>query len=110
MFQIDASWFQFQIEPWLIVLVIVAIIAFLIIVIIWGIRAHRRRVSAGREELVGRIAKVKTVLSPLGTVLVEGELWTAVLDEDQALPGDEVVITKVDGLKLQVTKSKPVNM
>ena len=104
MFQIDANWYQF--DPWLIVLIIIAIIAFLIIVVIWGIRAHRRRVSAGKEELIGRTAEVKAALSPQGTVLVEGELWTAVLDQDQALPGDEVVITKVNGLKLWVTRNK----
>ena len=92
-----------QIDPWLIVIVAIAIAAFLVIAIVWGIRAHRRRVSAGREDLIGRTAEVKTALNPKGTVLIEGELWMAVSEDGQAKPGDEVVITKVDRLTVWVT-------
>jgi membrane-bound serine protease (ClpP class) len=95
---------MFQIDPWLIVLIAIAIAAFLVITIVLVIRAHRRRVSAGREDLVGRTAEVKTVLNPKGTVLVEGELWMAVSEDGQAETGDEVVITKVDRLTVWVTK------
>ena len=97
---------MFLIDPWLIVLIAIAIAAFLVITIVWGIRAHRRRVSAGREDLIGRTAEVKTVLNPKGTVLIEGELWMAVSEDGQAEPGDEVVISKVDRLTVWVTKSK----
>ncbi len=105
--QIDSSWFQ--VDSWLIVLIAIAIAAFLVIVIIWGIRAHHRQISAGREDLIGKSAQVKTFMNPKGTVLIQGELWTAMLEGGQAEPGNEVVITKVDHLKLWVTKSKKVN-
>ena len=95
-----------QIDPWLIVLAAIAIAAFLVITIVWGIRAHRRKVSAGREDLIGKTAEVKTALNPKGTVLIEGELWAAVSEDGQAEPGDEVAITKVDRLIVWVTKSK----
>ena len=95
----------FQIDPWLIILAAIAIAAFLVITIVWGIRAHRRKVSAGREELIGRIAEVKTTLNPKGTVLIEGELWAAISEDGQFEPGDEVAITKVDRLTVWVTKS-----
>jgi membrane-bound ClpP family serine protease len=98
--------YLFQIDPWLIVIVAIAIAAFLVITIVWGIRAHRRHVSAGREDLIGKTAEVKTALNQKGTVLVEGELWMAVSEDCQAEPGDEVVITKVDHLTVWVTKSK----
>ena len=107
LFQIDSSWFQ--VAPWLIVLIAVAIGAFIAIAIIWGIRAHRRQILAGREELIGKTAEVKTVMNPKGMVLIQGELWTAILEAGRAVPGDEVVITKVDHLKVWVTKSKEVN-
>lgn len=97
---------MFQIDPWLIVLVAIAIIAFLIITIVLVIRAHRRQVSAGREDLIGKTAEVKTALNHKGTVLIEGELWMAISEDGQAEPGDEVVITKVDRLTVWVTKSK----
>ena len=98
--------YLFQINPWLIVIVAIAIAAFIVITIVWGIRAHRHQVSAGREDLLGKTAEVKTALNPKGTVFIEGELWTAVSEDGQAEPGDEVVITKVDRLTVWVTKSK----
>ena len=105
--QIYSSWFQ--VEPWLIPLIAIAVVAFLVITIIWGIRAHHRQVSAGREDLIGKTAEVKTFMNPKGMVLIQGELWTAISEEGQAEPGDEVAITKVNHLKVWVTKSKEVN-
>ena len=107
LFPIDSSWFQ--VDPWLVVLITIATAAFLAIAITWGIRAHRREILAGREELIGKTAEVKTVMNPKGTVLIQGELWTAISEEGKAEPGDEVVITKVDHLKIWVAKSKEVN-
>ncbi|MFC1873529.1 NfeD family protein [Chloroflexota bacterium] len=104
LFQMDSSWFQ--VDPWLIVLITVATAAFLVIAIIWGIRAHHHPIATGREELVGKTARVKTVMNPKGTVLIQGELWAAISEDGQAEPGDEVSITKVNHLKVWVTKSK----
>ena len=104
MLQIDPGWFQ--IDPWFITTVIICVIASLAITIIWGIRAHRQQVSAGREDLVGKTAEVKTVMEPKGTVFIQGEHWKAVLQSGRVEPGEEVIITKVDGLKLYVTKKE----
>jgi membrane protein implicated in regulation of membrane protease activity len=104
LFQIDTSWFR--IDPWLIAVIAICVVAFLAVAIIWGIRAHRHRVSAGREDLVGKTAEVKVVLKPKGVVFVEGERWTAELDKGQAKPGEEVLISRVEGLKLWVTKKQ----
>jgi membrane-bound serine protease (ClpP class) len=91
---------------WLIVLIAIIIVIFLVYVVIWSVRAHQRKVSAGKEELVGRMAVVEIALEPKGVVLVEGERWTAIIDKDRAEPEEEVTITKVDGLKLMVTRKK----
>ena len=107
LFPIDSSWFQ--LDPWLVALMAIATAAFLVIAIIWGIRAHRGEILAGREELIGKTAEVKTVMNPKGIVLIQGELWTATLEAGRAVPGDEVVITKVDHLKVSVTKNKELN-
>jgi len=88
----------------ILILLIILIIVFLVFVVIWVVRAHQRKVEAGAEELIGRTAVVEATLAPKGTVLVEGERWTAVIDKGSAEPEDEVIITKVDGLKLLVTK------
>ncbi len=90
---------------WTIILAIIIVI-FIVFVVIWVIRAHRNKVMAGREELVGRTAVVEIALEPKGVVLIEGERWTAIIDKGRAEPEEEVIITKVDGLKLMVTKNK----
>ena len=97
---------MFQIDPWLIAIIVIFIVAFLAVAIIWGIRAHRHQISAGREELVGKTAEVKTVLKPKGTVFIEGERWTAISEEGRVEPREDVIVTKVDGLKLWVTKKR----
>ncbi|MFC2122554.1 NfeD family protein [Bacteroidota bacterium] len=102
MFEINPSWFQFP--PWLNVIIVVSIIAFIAASIYYGIRAHQSQALSGREELVGKSAEVITALAPKGEVFIQGELWKAILDEGQAQPGEEVLITKVDGLKLWATK------
>ncbi len=95
-----------QVSPWSIVIIVIGIIIFLAFAIIYGIRAHRQQVSAGREELIGKTALVKIALAPKGVVFIEGERWTAISDEGWVEPEEEVIITKVDGLKLRVTKKE----
>ncbi len=102
MFQIDSSWFQ--VDWWLIAIVAICIIAFFALVINRGIRAHRRQASAGREDLIGKTAEVKIALEPKGIVFIQGERWTAISETGRVEPEEEVIITKVDGLKLYVTK------
>ena len=102
LFQIYSS--LTQTETWVIVLIGVAIAAFIAIAVIWGIRAHREPVSVGREDFIGKTAVVKSVLNPKGTVLISGELWTAVLDRGEAQLEEKVVITGIDGLELWVTR------
>ena len=104
MFEIDPSWFQ--VEWWQIAVVAICIIAFFAFVINRGIRAHRRQASAGREDLIGKTAEVKIALEPKGVVSIQGERWTAISDKGRVEPEEEVIITKVDGLKLYVTKKE----
>jgi membrane-bound ClpP family serine protease len=90
----------------LLALIIIIVVAFLVLVVIWIVRAHQRKVAAGREELIGRTAVVETALAPKGVVFLEGEYWTAVVDKGRVEPEEEVIITGVDGLKLLVTRKQ----
>lgn len=101
-----ADWFA--LEPWGIALIVVLIIAFLALVVWRGILVHRRRISAGSEDLVGKTARVRNALQPEGTVFIQGELWTAVSEEGSVEPGEEVVITRVDNLVLRVIPSRVI--
>jgi len=96
----------FQVDIWLIVLVAICFAAFLAFVINRVVAAHRRQATTGREELPGKIAVVRTTLAPEGTVLHEGEIWKAILDQGRAEPKEEVIIERFDGLKLYVTKKE----
>ena len=104
MFQIDPSWFQ--VDLWLIIVVAICIVAFITFAINRGIRAHHHQASAGREDLIGKIAEVKTALEPKGIVFIQGERWTAISETGWVKPEEEVIITKVDRLKLYVTKKQ----
>ena len=92
------------VAPWLIALIIIVVVVLLFFVVIWILRTYRQQVSAGKEDLMGKTAVVEIALAPKGVVLVEGERWTAIIDSDRAGPEEEVIITKVEGLKLKVTK------
>lgn len=91
-------------SPWIFALIIILIIVFIVVAVLLSLRTYRQKVAAGRENLVGRTATVEVPLKPTGIVLVEGERWTAKLDTGHAGPGEEVIITRVDGLKLYVTR------
>jgi membrane-bound serine protease (ClpP class) len=72
--------------------------------------AHREQpVRAGREELIGASAEVRTSLDPEGQVWIEGALWRARLAGDGAplRPGDRVTVEAVEGLTLKVRPAAP---
>lgn len=93
-----------QVNTTLIVVAVIIISAFFILMIWAVIRGQRRKTETGIEGLIGRTAIVKTHLNPKGMVLVEGELWSATIEEGTAKGGEEVIVKKVDGLRLIVTK------
>lgn len=79
----------------------VAFVAFVVYAIVKG---QKRKLSAGTEQMVGKEAVVRTNLDPRGTVLAEGEIWTAIAEGSTIESGEEVIITRVEGLKLWVTR------
>lgn len=96
----------FRVDPWLIAIVTIFITAFFVFAVSRIIQAHRRQATTGREELVGKTAAVKVALDPEGMVLFKGELWTAVSEKGRVKPGEEVIVIRVEGLKLYVTKKQ----
>jgi len=84
--------------------VTVAIASFAVFVIGAIARGQKRRTATGAEGMVGKLAIAKTTLAPTGRVLAEGELWTATAENDRIARGEEVVITKVEALKLWVAR------
>jgi membrane-bound serine protease (ClpP class) len=99
----------FRIDPWLIATVTIIVAGTLAFVLHRAVSAHRRQAKTGWEELIGKTAVVKVALNPEGTVFFKGERWTATSEGEEIKPGDEVIINKVDGLMLYVTKKKQNN-
>jgi membrane-bound serine protease (ClpP class) len=93
-----------EVNRWLIAGVTAGVTAFAIFVVGAIIRGQRRRKATGAEGMIGKTAIAKTPLDPTGTVLAQGELWTAASEGDRVAPGEEVIITKVEELKLWVAK------
>lgn len=85
-----------------------AVIFFTIVSI--GIRAMHAPVRTGQRPLIGRVGVVRNPLSPVGTIQVSGELWTAYVDEGQSPvpPGSQVEVVSVEGNRLCV-RPAPMN-
>jgi membrane protein implicated in regulation of membrane protease activity len=62
--------------------------------------SRRRRAATGVETLIGRTA----VVSSPTQVRVAGEIWEARSADDALAVGDEVEVTGVEGLTLQVSR------
>jgi membrane-bound serine protease (ClpP class) len=67
-----------------------------------AVRARRNKVVTGIASMVGEAGLTVGELNPAGTVLVQGEYWSA--ESPIPVPAHRAVrITGVDGLKLRVT-------
>jgi membrane-bound serine protease (ClpP class) len=93
-----------EVDRGLIAGVTAGVTAFAIFVIGAIIRGQRRRKATGAEGMIGKTAIAKTPIDPTGTVHAEGELWAAQSEGGKVAPGEQVIITKVEGLRLWVAK------
>jgi membrane-bound serine protease (ClpP class) len=73
----------------------------------WAVlRAMKRRIVSGQEELVGITGKVVQDLNPEGTIFCHGEYWKAKSSDGSPIAKDEwVEVESVDGFVLIVRKS-----
>jgi membrane-bound serine protease (ClpP class) len=76
---------------------------FFLFVVGMAVRTFGARPVTGAEGLVGGHGIARSDLAPTGTVFVHGELWEAQSGET-VRQGDEVVVTAVEGLRLQVKR------
>lgn len=78
--------------------IVIAILAWIVI------RSQMRKVVTGSEGLINKQGIAKTALSPMGKVLIEGELWDAESSMGEISEGSTVIVESVDGFKLKVKK------
>lgn len=79
--------------------------AIFLIIVTYALRAQRlpQRMAV---SVAGRKAIVRSTLDPTGTVFIDGEMWTAELDDPhgQAAAGEQVEIIEKTGIRLRVKK------
>jgi membrane protein implicated in regulation of membrane protease activity len=90
-------------SEWNVVLFAACLALFLGELVFWNRRVRDRRAQAGAETLIGRTATVVSACHPDGQVRLAGEIWEARCDGG-ADPGDTVVVTARDDLKLVVAR------
>lgn len=94
----------FRVDPLLIAAVTVVIAGALGFMVQRAVKTHRKQPRTGREELIGKTATARTPLTPQGTVFYKGERWNAVSESGDIKIGEEVIVNRIDGLVLYVTK------
>jgi membrane-bound serine protease (ClpP class) len=96
----------FRVNPWVIGIVCALFVGFFLFIIQRVLKVHRRQATTGWEELIGKPATVMMPLSPEGQVLFRGEHWKAVSGEGTINEGEQVIIDKVENLKLYVSRKE----
>ncbi|HLE14082.1 MAG TPA: nodulation protein NfeD [Anaerolineales bacterium] len=77
-------------------------------ILTFALRARKLPVRMGQESLIGRTGVVRAELSPVGTVQLGGELWTAELAVRETGPiaaGTRVQVVSAKGVRLFVRRA-----
>jgi membrane-bound serine protease (ClpP class) len=101
----DAPEVGFRVSWWVILPTVGATAGVFLFVLTAGVRALRSRSPVGAPALVGQTGVARGSLSPEGQVLVQGELWRAVVRGAPVDEGARVRVVDVNGLTLTVEKA-----
>jgi membrane-bound serine protease (ClpP class) len=91
-------------SPWVVGGTLVVSAAYFASVVYIALRTRNLPLQMGPQRLIGRRGIVKSRIDPLGTVLVDEELWSA-RAEEPIEPGATVTVVALDGLTLQVRRA-----
>lgn len=96
----------FRVSVPLVVVTGIGIAAIFFVIIGFVLKAQKIPIRIGKESLIERTGIVKKTLNPLGSVYMDGELWTAESIDGSTIPANTYVqVMQVQGLKVLV---KPV--
>lgn len=96
---------EFQVSRWLIYGLAALVGVFFLVVVSAILRSRRMPAVTGMQALIGRTAVVRSALEPEGQVFLEGERWTATAQDGPVKEGENVIVTGVHGLRLNVRKA-----
>ena len=87
------------------VAIFVPIVVIILALVIWAaILGQRHKIVTGEEGLIGITGVAQSDLDPQGAVFIEGERWEAVAENGRIESGEEVIVSKVEGLRIWVIK------
>ncbi|MDP8922773.1 MAG: nodulation protein NfeD [Chloroflexota bacterium] len=101
-----APWLS--VSLWAVAGVSVTMAVFFLVVARLVARGQRRKVTTGREGMLGMVGRARTALAPSGMVFVDGALWEAVSDAEAIPAGTRVEVVGIEGLLLHVRPTAPV--
>jgi membrane-bound serine protease (ClpP class) len=93
-----------RVSPWLIAATAGGMSAFLVLVARALVRAQRTPVAMGPQAMVGRSGVALSSLEPTGQVRVNGEVWSAVVEDEPITAGESVEVAGVEGVTLRVRR------
>ncbi len=94
-----------EVNRWLVIGLAGGLGVFFVFVATNVVRARRQPALMGPETMVGRRAVARSPLSPFGLVFIDGEYWQAEAEDGEVQPGEVVVVTARQGLRLKVRKA-----
>jgi membrane-bound serine protease (ClpP class) len=108
MMLMDSKAPELQVSLSVILPVVIGLSAIIIGLVRLGIAAQQRRPITGDAGMIGAAGRAMAPIAPgrPGRVATHGEIWAARSDEAIA-EGDEVFVTAVEGLTVQVTRNRP---
>jgi len=87
-----------------IIAVVLALLAFIFIVVRSILRVHRGKITTGTQGIIGETGRVIRDITREGKVFVHGEIWNARADEE-ILKNEKIVVVEVEGMTLLVRRA-----
>ncbi|MBN2238775.1 MAG: NfeD family protein [Dehalococcoidales bacterium] len=91
-----------NIPIWVMILVMIAWLTYSVYTYRKGTKALTTGHIIGMQNMVGTKGKVVSILNPDGWVRIHGELWSATSVSGEIKPGNDVIVTGQNRLKLEV--------
>ncbi len=95
-----------RVSPWVLAANTLVLVGFFAVVVRAAVKAQRQAALSGKQVVLGRTGIAESALDPVGVVRIGGETWTAEAEDGPVPSGDDVVVVAIDGLRLQVRRSR----
>jgi membrane-bound serine protease (ClpP class) len=90
---------------WSIIIGCTAVTAlFFLFIVGMGLKAQRLKPVTGVKTLIGKTGEAVTILNPLGTVKVNGEIWKAESVSGEINAGEKIIIREIKNLTLYIER------